>query len=552
MATSGPGVELAVRLVRQAVHQDSRRNYPEAARCYREAILILQDLKTSRSSTCKELQIFLDTKLVQYVERLRIIEQHLLSNSDLSKFFKELESCHFDDCGSSVSSDTKHLYKNPLLIKALDLIRSGRKDDERRDYVSALKKYESGLALLLEVLNTGLLTERQAETARVKCLLYHDRADSIRGFLESGTPGSSVSEVREYGREDCVSLDSDCESPVPATETDEVLNMTEIRSCSSRLGSTHSLVATERPVTMSSSRSLVGDQMAESLHSLYPVCEIKRSPSVMSVRSSTVPLANISKDLSLSELSIASSPSSSSSSRRLSRSVMSNMEKISVLEISNDDTYDPELAELLPSGQCCDDAKSDQGSDSGYSDPSPDGTVRDSKSPSESLDLVTDRKSPFSDISERGDAASPGKELFKSTSTEEVIPHVIIVNESVQQQGAASLSSPRQMGRQHRQRTQSARLQNPNKDRIVSGLSQDKVSVCDQTDSGRVKPEIRVRVPRKEVTIAAVPDVYSPRVRGPREYIPPRAVAREPRGEHGDMNKGCYYMMAAMDFCWCL
>jgi len=548
MDDSGPGVELAVRLVRQAVHQDSRKNYPEAARCYREAILILQDLKTSRSSTCKQLQNFLDTKLVQYEERLRIIEHHLLSNSDLSRFFKELESCHFDDCGSSVSSDTKHLYKNPLLIKALDLIRRGRKDDERRDYVAALKSYESGLALLLEVLNTGLLTERQAETARVKCLLYHDRADSIRGFLE-GRAGSSVSEVREYGREDCVSLDSDCESPVPVTETDEVLNMMEIRSCSSRLGSTHSLM--ETPVKMSSSsRSLVADQMAESLHSLYPVCEIKHSPSVMSVRSSTVPLANISKEISLSELSIASSPSSSSSSRRLSRSVMSNMEKISVLEISNDDTYDPELAELLPGDRCCDDGKSDQGSDSGYSDPSPDGTVRDSKSPSESLDLATDRKSPFSDISERED--SPGKELFKSTSTEEVIPHVIIVNESVQQQqGAASLSSPRQMGRQLRQST---RLQNPNKDRIVSGLSQDKVSVCDQTDSGRVrvKPEIRVKHPRKEVKIAAVPDVYSPRVRGPREHIPPRAVAREPRGEHGDMNKGCYYMMAAMDFCWCL
>jgi len=552
MATSGSGVELAVRLVRQAVHQDSRKNYPEAARCYREAILILQDLKTSRSSTCKQLQNFLDTKLVQYEERLRIIEHHLLYNSDLSQFFKELESCHFDDCGSSVSSDTKHLYKNPLLIKALDLIRSGRKDDERRDYVAALKSYESGLALLLEVLNTGLLTERQAETARVKCLLYHDRADSIRGFLE-GRTGSSVSEVREYGREDCVSLDSDCESPVPVTETDEVLNMMEVRSCSSRLGSTHSLVGTETPVKMSSSsRSLVADQMAESLHSLYPVCEIKHSPSVMSVRSTTVPLANISKEISLSELSIASSPSSSSS-RRLSRSVMSNMEKISVLEISNDDTYDPELAELLPRDRCCDDIKSDQDSDSGYSDPSPDGTVRDSKSPSESLDLATDRKSPFSDISERED--SPGKELFKSTSTEEVIPHVIIVNESVQQQqGATSLSSPRQMGRQLRQRTQSTRLQNPNKDRIVSGLSQDNVSVCDQTDSGmmRVKPEIRVKHPRKEVRLAAVPDVYSPRGRGPREYIPPRAVAREPRGEHGDMNKGCYYMMAAMDFCWCL
>merc|ERR550525_30443 len=527
-AMSTSGVELAVRLVTQAVHQDSRQNYPEAARCYREAILILQNLKGSQSSTCKQLQSFLDTKLVQYEERLRIIEQHLLSNSDLSKLFKQLESCHFDDCGSSVSSsvssDTKHLYKNPLLIKALDLIRRGRRDDERRDYVAALNSYESGLALLLEVLNTGLLTERQAETARVKALLYHDRADTLRGFLESGTSGAcAVSGAREYGREDCVSLDSDCESPVPATETDEVLDMMEVRSCSSRLGSTQSLVNMEK--------------MAESRHSLYPECQIKHSPSELSVTSTRVPLASISKEISLSELSVASS--TSPASRRLSRSVMSSMEKISVLEISGDDTLDPELAVLLP--RCCDDAKSD---------PSSDGTVRDSKSPSESLDLATDRKSPFSDINER-DAGSPGKELFKSTSTEEVIPHVIIVNESVQQQqGATSLSSPRQL-------TQNTRLQN--RDRLRSGVSQDKVALCEQTDSG--KP--RVKHPRKEVKIAAepnvysprvrhVPDVYSPRVRGHREHIPPRALAREPAGEHGEMNQGCYYVMAALDFCWCL
>lgn len=74
-------VDLAVKLVRQAVHQDSSKNYPEAARCYREAILILQDLEKSQSSTCKRLSSFLSTKLVQYEQRLRIIEQHLLSNS---------------------------------------------------------------------------------------------------------------------------------------------------------------------------------------------------------------------------------------------------------------------------------------------------------------------------------------------------------------------------------------------------------------------------------------------------------------------------------------
>ena len=77
-------LDLAVRLVRQAVNQDSKKNYPEAARCYREAILILKQLKNSRSSSCRRMQHFMNTKLVQYEERLRILEHHLLQNSDLS------------------------------------------------------------------------------------------------------------------------------------------------------------------------------------------------------------------------------------------------------------------------------------------------------------------------------------------------------------------------------------------------------------------------------------------------------------------------------------
>ena len=142
---------------------------------------------------------------------------------------------------------------------------------------------------------------------------------------------------------------------------------------------------------------------------------------------------------------------------------------------------------------------------------------------------------------------------------EEVRPHVIIVNESQQLLGAAAPSpaTPRQLGRQTR-----ARFQNPDTDILVSQLSQDQVLVCGEpetaTDAAAAQPKMKaapgVRQPaRKEVTIAAVPDVYTPRRRGhAREYIPPRAVAREPRGEHGDMNRGCYYVMAALDFCWCL
>lgn len=563
-------VDQAVRLVRQAVIQDSKRNYPEAARCYREAIATFNELKQSRSSS-KRLQDLLTTKLVQYEERLKILDEHLLSKTDLTKFFKELESCHFDDCRSSVSSDSKQLYKNPLLVKALDLIRRGRKEDEKRNFSVALACYEAGLASLLDILNRGILTERQTESARVKCLLYHDRAEVIRGHLERG---GKISGSVYQSEED--SLDSDCDSPVPRTETEEMLQMDEVHSCSSRLGSNQSLNESfdTRHISMHSLHAPLGNRKHTSqssstnslnktheiieaplfsqrirsrlsMHSLYPMCEIKQSPSILSIKSGfnernvstpCVPLASMTKELSLSDLSIHSNKSNgnlSSDSRKMSRSTMSNMEKIMVLEESTDDTFDPELMGLKDT---CDDAKS-EGSDSGYSDPSPDGTIRDSKSPGS--DDTTDRKSPFSDISEE-------IEGFPDTLSGEVIPNIIVVNES-KQQCENSPSVRRQYGRQH------SRFQNPNKDILISQMSQDNLAVFDQDFvDAPTKVETRVSTPKNEVTFAAVPEVYTRRASGHREHIPSRATARQPKGEHEDMNKGCYYLMAALDFCWCL
>jgi len=458
-----------------------------------------------------------------------------------------------------------------LLVKALDLIRRGRKEDEKRNFTVALACYESGLASLLDILNRGILTERQTESARVKCLLYHDRAEVIRGHLERG---GKISGRIYQSQED--SLDSDCDSPVPRTETEEMLQMDEVHSCSSRLGSNQSLNDTfdNRHVSMHSLHMPLGSRKHTSrssstnslnktheiiegplhsqrmksklsVHSLYPMCEIKQSSSVLSIKSGLnernvstpcVPLASMTKELSLSDLSIHSNKSVgnlSSDSRKMSRSTMSNMEKIMVLEESTDDTFDPELMGLKDP---CDDNKS-EGSDSGYSDPSPDGTIRDSKSPGS--DDTTDRKSPFSDISEEiGE--------FPDKLSSEVIPNIIVVNES-KQLSENSPSLRRQYGRQH------SRFQNPNKDILISQMSQDNLAVFDQdfVDAPK-KAEPRVSTPKNEVTFAAVPEVYARRTSGHREHIPSRATARQPRGEHEDMNKGCYYLMAALDFCWCL
>lgn len=59
---SSASVEQAVRLVRQAVLQDSKRNYPEAARCYREAILAFKEV-TGQNNSSRRLQDVLATKL---------------------------------------------------------------------------------------------------------------------------------------------------------------------------------------------------------------------------------------------------------------------------------------------------------------------------------------------------------------------------------------------------------------------------------------------------------------------------------------------------------
>jgi len=528
-------VDQAVRLVRQAVLQDSKRNYPEAARCYREAITTFRELQKSRSSS-RRLQELLATKLGQYEERLRILEQHLLSTADLTKFFKDLKP---SSCRSSVSSESRQLYKNPLLGQALDLLKRGRKEDERQNFPEALVFYESGLASLLDILRRGHLTERQAESARVKCLLYHERAEAIRNHLEDTNiilqRGRQVSSCGEEDLED-----SDCDSPVPPTESEKMLQMEEVVSCNSRLGSTQSLYEREREVfeiyeaapkqeyrlskasssssmTRSSSSSPLHLATKPSTHSLYPTCEIKRSPSVMSVSSDyqgSVPLARMDREMDLSCLSIQETEEENKTGD-------TDTEQIIVIHDDSDESY--ELIRLKEKDE--DDIVS-EGSDSGYSDPSPDGT----KSRSSEED-ITDRKSPFSDISE---------ELIQDEKDTKapLVPDIIVVKEGIQEKVELLEENPslsRQLGRQK------SRFQHVGKDILISQESQDEVAVLgeDQVDMARVKPpETRV----------VAQEVYGRRV----DRTERVAVRAEARGEHENMNPGCYYLMAALDFCWCL
>ena len=146
-----------------------------------------------------------------------------------------------------------------------------------------------------------------------------------------------------------------------------------------------------------------------STHSLYPTCHVKHSPSVQSVASGQVPLAR--EELSLSCLSIQSKGEVD-----IEQDI--DTEQIIIINDDCDESY--ELIRLKDKDE---DDLASEGSDSGYSGPGPDdGLRRDSKSPGSE---GTDRKSPFSDISE--------EEVVEEVEVKvPLVPHVIVVREGVQ------------------------------------------------------------------------------------------------------------------------
>merc|ERR1711963_78331 len=119
-----------------------------------------------------------------------------------------------------------------------------------------------------------------------------------------------------------------------------------------------------------------------------------------------------------------------------------------------------------------------------------------------------------------------------------LVPEIIVVKEGLQQELAED-EIPRQAMLRQR-----SRFQTPGKEILQSQESQEAVAVLREDTSDGI-PRARVRLPETRVVVE---ETYGrPVVRG--ERVPVRAEAQ---GEHGEMNMGCYYLMAALDFCWCL
>ena len=109
-------------------------------------------------------------------------------------------------------------------------------------------------------------------------------------------------------------------------------------------------------------------------------------------------------------------------------------------------------------------------------------------------------------------------------------------------------------------------FQNPEKDILISQSSRDNLAVlsADELDSSDPaaaligKEKVR-RVPRNAAAAAAVGgrpgtkadvEVYS-KYLGRHDPIPSRALANRRRDE-SIKKDGCFYLAAALDFCWCL
>jgi len=554
-------VDEAINLVKHAVDEDSLGNYGKAAKLYEDALVLFHKLKKSKSSSSKCRQL-LKTKIILYEDRLKLVNEFLLTNKNLSHMCKDLQSCQIDKFHSGTSVDFSSLYKNPLLTRSLDLIHRGLQEDEQNNFGAALACYECGLASLLDVLNCGILKDDQAEPARIKYLMYSDRAEVIRTFLENQDKYTSPSKCYQSKGDN---LDSNCANSKQRPQTEQKDQLAEITTGTKpNMGSSQSLYASEKKPQnkyrkifpfSSSTNSLNKTHeiiqttelpthrlpvIKDSLHSLYPLCQIKTSPSVLSVQSYVKTDNTLSdphfREMTSSRISLQTGKSFEVSAKNSLGHSLCNLDKILVME-GSEDIFESELIGLNDS---CDDTKS-HGSDSGYSDPSPDGTYsRDSKSPG-SEDTLIDRKSPFSDFSEDIEHEYE-KEVVTAS---ELLPNVIVVNESKQQEKSVP-NFPRSFDRQQ------SRFQNPHKDILISLRSQDNLAVVDQdgVDASVDHPQ-KTSSTKVHFVDKTTPDVYSRRSLGPEEYIPPRSSAN-PKGEHGEMNKGCYYLMSALDFFWCL
>ena len=366
--------ESAIGLATQAVHQDKAKNYSEAARCYKEAIETFQLVKNKSANQTVSKAI--DEKIHQYRDRLKRIEKYLFSKQDLSQLFKAVVSSHRStnnieqDAGDDiqinkiVNGDEECGREVEIILKrGLDAIEKAKRRDAKHNYKEALSLYEEGMMDLLAVaVNKQEYFPDDADVVKYKCLLIHERIEAICKHLETGAPladrkDSNLEVIKDESR-GCKSrhhsgnsngFDSCSASPEPLLnitsnlsysttgktttiteeyedeDEDQLLLMEEIQSNLSLASISATTSNTFHPISFPSIETSDTFQKAlseaGSRHSLYPMCEIKRSPSLMSGQSDVdilqgkisslgqkrehvIPLADLDQELCISSFSL--------------------------------------------------------------------------------------------------------------------------------------------------------------------------------------------------------------------------------------------------------
>jgi hypothetical protein len=104
-------LETSICLVTQATHQDEAKNYEEAARCYRDAIVGFKLAAQNKNLSAKVREAIL-RKCAISEDRLKKIDRYLLSKADLTSLFKSCVDFHENSSlkiggGSELSLDSR-------------------------------------------------------------------------------------------------------------------------------------------------------------------------------------------------------------------------------------------------------------------------------------------------------------------------------------------------------------------------------------------------------------------------------------------------------------
>jgi len=190
--SAGSIFETAISLATQAVSQDKAKNYPEAARCYREAIATFASVRGKCATP--QVAAAVDSKISEYRDRLRKLDHYLLSKADLSNLFRSAVEYHCD-------SQTSHTSQCTSIQRGIQLIERAKRKDKERSFGEALSLYEQGSAELLKVAIKAQQDGRldQSDKIRFKCLLIHERVDEIRNALDHGRDVKDRREVTNSG-----------------------------------------------------------------------------------------------------------------------------------------------------------------------------------------------------------------------------------------------------------------------------------------------------------------------------------------------------------------